>query len=73
MQEQIERNVEDLTRGDISVRSSADTGLLYRSDEGLRGGIIGMSNIILTVPGMLIQTLEIILENERENREEQDG
>jgi hypothetical protein len=69
-QEQIHRNVEDLMRGDISVRSNADEGLLYRSDEALRGGIVAMTNLLNEMPTVLIQELEIANEMARVNKHE---
>lgn len=68
IQEQTHRNVEDLTRGDIAVRSQVDEGLLYRSDESLRGGIIAMTHIMETLPSVLIQELE--LANWKDDEEE---
>jgi len=40
---EIETNRRILENGDIHLVCSKEPGLMYRSDEGLRGGILGMS------------------------------
>ena len=72
--EQINRNIEDLTRGDIGVRNNADEGMLYRTDDALRGGIVAMTHIVHTLPDMLIQELEVVNPNlAHAIQEEEDG
>ncbi len=56
--------------GDISVRSREEEGLLYRSDEALRGGIVALTNALLMLPTTLIQELELVNEARRDKQEE---
>lgn len=53
LDEQIQLNREALERGTIAQETAGQAGMLYRTDEALRGGIIGMRFVRDLFPGQL--------------------
>ncbi len=52
VKEDIANNKRDIVAGDIHIRTKDEKGLKYRTDESLRGGILGME-LLKTYPEML--------------------
>lgn len=73
VQFQIDLNAEDIVRGDIEARSKAESGLLYRTTDQLRGGLIALVNLLEQMPGALKTELEICRDEKRERQEREDG
>lgn len=69
MKEDIAANERDILAGDIALRMAGERGMKYRSNDALRGGIIGMSGL-LRYPVLLfqeIQTYHESLDKEKTN------
>lgn len=56
--EEIETNREALVRGDVALATAGMEGMLYRSNEALRGGIIGMEFVRTLFPAQIREEIE---------------
>lgn len=70
LKEQIKRNEEDLIAGDIGIKAKETPGLVYRTNEALRGGIVAMSEMVDTLPGVLHGEVEMAMSKAKEDRHE---
>jgi len=46
IEEAMSRNVLDMARGDIAIRTRDESGALYRTQESLRGGLIALAGVL---------------------------
>lgn len=53
LDEQVQLNLAALERGTIAQETAGQSGMLYRTDEALRGGIIGMRFVRDCFPAQL--------------------
>ncbi len=58
LEQEIELNKEALSRGDVALTTAGQEGFLYRSDEGLRGDIIGMEFVRTLFPVQIREEIE---------------
>lgn len=68
LKEQIARNREDVVAGDIAIKAAQTPGLVYRTNEALRGGIVAMQEMLTTMPQVLHDEVEAAMHKTKEER-----
>ncbi len=69
---EIDLNKEALVQGDIAVKMKDAEGMVYRSDEALRGGIIGMEFTRSWFPGQIKMEIQVA-QQERAEKQDRKG